>query len=75
MNEDKEIQNSKENQAFVERIKINVEESSKIWEDLKATRNKNKIKNKKYEKALKNHKNDIQWKGKKEEMIKGEDKI
>ena len=41
---DKEIQNSKENQVFVERIKINVEESSKIWEDLKATRNKNKIK-------------------------------
>ena len=49
MNEDKEIQNSKENQAFVERIKINVEEreSSEIWEDLQATRNKNKIKNKK----------------------------
>ena len=43
---DKEIQNSKENQVFVERIKINVEEreSSEIWEDLKATRNKNKIK-------------------------------
>ena len=47
MNEDKEIQNSKENQVFVERIKINVEESSEIWEDLQATRNKNKIKNKK----------------------------
>ena len=59
---EKEIQNSKENQAFVERMKINVEESSEIWEDLQATRNKNKIKNKK-------------WKGKKEEMIKGEDKI
>ena len=59
---EKEIQNSKENQAFVERIQINVEESSEIWEDLQATRNKNKIKNKK-------------WKGKKEEMIKGEDKI
>ena len=41
---DKESQNSKENQAFVEWIKINVEESSKIWEDLQATRNKNKIK-------------------------------
>ena len=59
---EKEIQNSMENQAFVERMKINVEESSEIWEDLQATRNKNKIKNKK-------------WKGKKEEMIKGEDKI
>ena len=49
MNEDKESQNSKENQVFVERIKINVEEreSSEIWEDLQATRNKNKIKNKK----------------------------
>ena len=44
---DKESQNSKENQVFVERMKINVEESSKIWEDLQATRNKNKIKNKK----------------------------
>ena len=43
---EKEIQNSKENQAFVERMKINVEESSEIWEDLQATRNKNKIKNK-----------------------------
>ena len=32
---------TQENQAFVERIKINVEESSEIWEDLKATRNKN----------------------------------
>jgi len=63
VNEDKESQNSKENQAFVERIKINVEESSEIWEDLKATRNKNKLKKNK------------KWKGKKEEMIKGEDKI
>ena len=41
---------------FVERIKINVEEreSSEIWEDLQATRNKNKIKiNKKNERGRK----------------------